>query len=85
MKNFYIECGCRHVDHMIRIVADKKDEYNPLYVEFRLNHVKPWYCRIWLAIKYIFGYQSSFGSYDCILLERKEAKKLVAIIKEVYP
>lgn len=85
MKNIYIECACRHADHLVRIVADKDDKYATLYMEFRLNPDKPWYKRIWLAIQYIFGYQSSFGAYDCVLLERKEAKKLVAAIKEVYP
>jgi len=45
-----------------------------------LNSWYPWYYRIWIGIKYIFGYTSRFGHWDCFLLKQEDHPRLLGLI-----
>lgn len=38
--------------------------------------------RCWAAIKYVFGYESQYGHFDCFGLDKTEALKLQKFLKE---
>lgn len=55
----YFSCDCGEMDHTLRFVLDL-DEHSEIrcptiYTDIRLNHYLPWYRRVWIGIKYIFG------------------------------
>lgn len=84
----YIECECDSGEHVLRVTAEsEQDEWGwpPLNVEVFLVHWRPWYKRVWVAIRYVFGYKSRFGHFDTICINREQAEKLVTVIRSVYP
>lgn len=34
------------------------------------------------AVRYVFGYRSRYGHFDCFVLEKTEARKLVAFLQD---
>lgn len=87
MKYTYIECTCSDFAHLFRVVYDPEetDMDNRAWMEVQLNQWRPWYKRVWIGIRYMFGAQSRFGAYDTTSLEREQAEKFIAILREAYP
>lgn len=87
MKHVYIECQCSSVEHIVKVAIDEEEAepYSKVWFEFLLNHWRPWYKRIWIGLKYMFKYQSKFGAFDTVCLEREQAERLIAILREAYP
>lgn len=77
MKNHHVICTCNSSDHTIRFVDDGED----VWVEVQLNTTKNFFQRIVAATKYVFGYTSVYGHWDCTLISPKEARKLYYFIK----
>lgn len=74
MDNHYTICSCLSSEHTLRFVLDKEND--ELYTEVYLNHSNNLFMRIIAAIKYIFGYTSKYGHFDCTIISKQEAKKL---------
>jgi len=70
----YFTCMCGDAEHTLRFVY--VPEYGDLNTEVYLRQYRRWYKRLWLAIKYVFGYQSKYGAFDCTMLQREEYDKL---------
>lgn len=58
----YFTCACGSFDHTLRFVldldrSDDKDHIAlpSIFTEMQMNHYLPWYKRVWLGIKFIFG------------------------------
>lgn len=55
----YFNCSCADFSHTLRFVIDldRGSDYPipTIYTETKLNHYLPWYKRIWIGIRYIFG------------------------------
>jgi hypothetical protein len=70
-ETLYVECDCGHNDHTMKFTFTEGDNYDvgSVYMAVQMGHGHIWYERIWLAIKYIFGYQSRFGHWDCVSLD----------------
>lgn len=49
------------------------DEVNgDIYTSVFLNDYYPWYKRTWIALKYIFGYKSKYGHWDCFEMKPED-------------
>jgi malate/lactate dehydrogenase len=72
IKFHYIECACLSPLHTLRFYLD---EDNQLSVETYLNCYYPWYKRIWIAFKYVIGYNNS-GAFDETILNQDSQNKL---------
>ncbi len=70
----YFECRCGSTEHTIRFTLDKED--NELHTDIYLNQWRPLWKRIWVGIKYIFGYKCKYGDWDCWILNKDDAKRL---------
>lgn len=66
-ERHYIECACDSPEHLLRI-AYFSDEPDEIYLDTPLNFNYSFFKRIWLAIKYIFGYRSRYGFYQEFVL-----------------
>lgn len=70
-------CQCSSLEHQVIFQFDPDEGYNDfLYINVALNHYYPWYKRIWLGIKYMFGYECRFGHYDEIMLNREGVTRI---------
>lgn len=87
----HFECECHSTEHMVRFVVDpghlpqKEDKYGwppELYTEIQMIQWRPWYKRLWVAIKYLFGYRSTYGHWDCWILKDEDADKLQNVLTE---
>lgn len=51
-------------------------DYPHMRVEAQLSHYMKWYERLWLAVKYVFGYQCKTGHWAETMLTGPEVEKL---------
>jgi hypothetical protein len=80
MRNKYVECMCSTPSHTLLFTRDDEGDCE-VYVSYQLNTYHAWYTRIWLAIKYVFGYSNRYGNWDCTLLDKAKVEELVAFLK----
>lgn len=78
MKKHLILCHCGSPEHQIIARYDQDNELHPpiLYLETHLVTSKNILHRVWVAIKYTFGYRSKFGDWDETCLSKTEAAEL---------
>jgi hypothetical protein len=80
MEKLYLECQCDCAQHTIRFTFDPSDLTGEIYTEVQLNPYHPWYQRLWIALKYVFGHQSKFGAFDCTILHKEDYPKLRSLL-----
>lgn len=84
----YFTCDCCSFAHTLRFVLnldeDMKTPIPTIYVEIGLNHFLPWYKRLVIGIKYIFGGQSG-PAYDCWMINTKsdDPEKMIIMLKKL--
>lgn len=77
----HFECDCHSPEHTLRFTLDQ--EYNEIYTEVFLNQYRPWWKRIWIAVKYVFGYKCMYGHFDCFMMQRADAGRLIALVSQI--
>jgi hypothetical protein len=84
MKTLTLECDCYHMEHSIRFarfedthVDDKPEVYVTLFlVKQRLLR------RVWLGLKYIFGFKSQFGHFGETIFGDVQTQQLQHFLEE---
>lgn len=80
-KDFhYARCKCISPDHLVQFVFDK--EFKEVFISVQLRPDNNIFRRVWAAIKYIFGYTSRYGHWDCTLLDKENTEALYNWIGE---
>ena len=51
-----------------------------LAVDLNYNHT--FFKRVWMAIKYIFGYRSKYGHYDTMNVRYEDVPRMIALLEE---
>jgi len=69
----HIVCDCYSPEHTLRYMWDP--DHRRLYTEVYLRP-KVWYKRLWVGLKYIFGYTSMHGHWDCTLMDEDSMGQL---------
>lgn len=72
----YLECDCTSAEHTMRFVLDDDEVYPHIYVEMQLSRSRGFLRRLWLAIKYVFGYECKYGHWDETMLTAGNVEKL---------
>ena len=76
----YFDCDCGDSAHHFTITQvsnyDKTFDDECVYISYYMNQYRTWYQRLWLAIKYVFGYKSRFGDWDSITLDKEKVLRL---------
>lgn len=79
-ETHFFECQCGSDEHTLRFIYDK--EHNEVYLSIFLNN--PRFCkRIWLALKYVFGYKCKHGHWDNWLMHRGDASRLIYLLEKL--
>lgn len=77
----YFECKCGSSEHTVRFVLD--EEENELYVDIFLNQYRNIFQRIWVAIKYVFGYECKNVHWDGWILRDNDVVRLESLLKRI--
>jgi hypothetical protein len=77
-KPSYVECDCGSAEHTVRITSDV--EFQSLYIETCLANHSNFFVRVWEAIKYILGYKSKYGMFDCCVLDSDKVNEFLRYI-----
>lgn len=76
MKDEILICDCSSAEHqMVLRFDDDKDLDRMVYVEIHLVPLV-WYKRLWMGIKYIFGYKCCYGNFEEMILSPKHARQV---------
>jgi hypothetical protein len=78
VEKHYLDCQCDCNEHVLRFVMDPGD--GELWLETYLSQYHTWYERVWIALKYVFGHQSSYGAFDCTLLKPEDYGRLASLL-----
>ena len=70
----FFECECQSDEHVFKFSYDKEE--GDFYLAVYLNQYRRWYQRVWVAVKYVFGYKSKFGHFDTTLVNQEDTKRL---------
>lgn len=73
-------CECGSHEHQVSFWYDEDD--NQLYCEPHLVTHKGFFKRIWIGLKYAFGYKSRFGEWDCTIFSPDDLDKLDKYLKD---
>lgn len=52
-----------------------------MYMEVQLHTCKNIFKRLWVALKYIFGYKCAYGTWDSFIFGKEEEIKLYEFLK----
>jgi len=75
MEKEYVECSCSCESHVLRFIWDPDPENPMIYASMFLNSFS-FFKRLWLAIRYVFGFKSEYGHFDEIMIQHHQLKKL---------
>ncbi len=88
MEDKFLVCDCMSDEHTLRFTFDLED--GEMWTGVYLHNYHNIFERIWIAIKYVFGYKCKYGHFDCFvtrekskLLELKDLCDKIIKIKEV--
>lgn len=75
LESHYFDCICSSPEHTLRFVLNKQPSEPELYVEVYL-HERSFLSRLWYGLKYIFGYKSRYGAWDCWTLRSEDIGRM---------
>lgn len=84
MEDHYFECACHSPEHRLVFTIDKEEGFEQLYTEVFLHNYRPWYRRIWPALRYVFGYKCKYGHFDTFLMKNEDVPRFRKLIDEYY-
>jgi len=73
-----IICDCSSPEHQILIYKDKdfSDNYREVSMEIHLVTHRNFFKRLWVGLKYAFGYKCRYGHWDSIVISTKNYHSL---------
>ena len=79
--SYWFECSCYDDEHTIRFTLDK--EYKEIYTSVYLGTHLNFFQRVWLAVRYTFGYKSKHGAFGNWILREEDIVKLSKMLKSL--
>ena len=73
-------CACGSTEHQMVFDHWCDDRDNELFISIHLAKL-PWYKRIWVAVRYIFGGQSRYGAFEEIVMMPEQVSQLIKILQ----
>ena len=70
-------CACHSFDHQIIFSVVEIESLSPeMIVSVHLKTYKNIFKRIWVAVKYVFGYKSKYGDWDEFIFKMDDLEDL---------
>ena len=77
-RTVHIDCVCGSAEHILRFMYDEDEK--EVYTDVQLRQYRNVFKRVWVALKYVCGYTSRYGVWDCTLLEKEGIEVLHAFL-----
>jgi hypothetical protein len=77
-----IACDCYQPEHNIRLMYWSDPDDWEAFFSFHLRTWRNPLRRLWVALRYVFGYRCRYGEWDEFLLNVRSAKKLIEFLQE---
>ncbi len=65
-------------EHVLRFELDDHDLYTSVF----LCQYRSFFKRVWVAVKYVFGYKCKHGHWDCTMLRPEDADRLIGMLND---
>lgn len=81
----HFECQCSSDEHTLKFTLDETSgdfEDLEIWTAVFLNQYRPWWKRVWVGLKYIFGYNSRYGHWDCFIMRGKDVNRLMTMLQK---
>lgn len=72
----FFECACGSDEHTLRFTLSLDDDEPELYTHVYLRNWQGFWKRCWIALKYVCGYTSKYGHWDCFIMRPEDAARL---------
>lgn len=81
-KEILFLCQCGNPEHqmIMRYFDVDYDDDKSVYVSVFLRNESNFFKRLWLGIKYIFGYRSIYGYFDEFIFKGSDYPKLQTVV-----
>lgn len=80
-KELFLDCACNSPEHLVRYSLWNWSDGEPeLSLMVQASEYRPWYERLGIGLKYIFGFEPL--RWHDVLLKREDAGKLMAMLKD---
>lgn len=79
----FFECICLSDEHTLKFTLDFYDPNDiELYTSVFLSQCHNLFGRLWIAIKYVFGYKCKYGHWDYTILKVEDTDRLIALLQK---
>ena len=81
----YFECDCNHEEHRFCVTSEdlNYDDLPPqLYFHVQMSQYRGILRRTWQAIRYIFGYKSTYGHWDTVNISEDDLDRLIVLFHQ---
>jgi hypothetical protein len=81
----HFECQCSSDEHTLKFTLDELSgdiEELEIWTSVFLNQYRSFWSRLWVAIKYLFGFKSRYGHWDCFIMRGQDVDRLMALLKK---
>jgi hypothetical protein len=68
-------CDCHSFEH--QAIFYKDEELKMVFVSIRLKTYDNFFKRLWVGLKYAFGYTSKYGEWDEFIFQEKDEQELL--------
>lgn len=83
-----LSCDCYNKEHMVYLAQDNSSEvgsrdqdHGTCYIYTNMNHYLPWYKRVLVGMKYIFGIDNTFVHYTECVTKVSDLKSAIKKLK----
>jgi len=78
----FFECQCFTDEHTLRFTFWDDEKVPELYSSVYLCQYHRFFHRIWIALKYIFGYRCKYGHFDSFLMKAEDIDRMIGLLKK---
>ena len=75
-----IVCECGLTEHQFLLALYEWEDEVEVYLESHLSTYRNFFKRVWVAIRYIFGYRCKYGEWDCVMLGEEQLQQMLDFI-----
>lgn len=80
IRTEFFECICHSDEHTLRFSYDPGPEEMGIWAGVFLNQYHNIFQRIWITIKYVFGYKCKYGHWDCFQFKYNDIDRFVDML-----
>lgn len=80
LEDYVLRCVCNSTEHTLIINEDSDEEFgieiNSAYIHIHLTKKS-----FWNRLKYLFGYQCTYGAFEEVIINKDNTKQLYEMLK----